>query len=64
MSTRNILERAFQIADSGTIKSLAELRNVLYGEGHTQAYLTQHLAGPLLLRQLTARIARANSDGH
>jgi hypothetical protein len=52
------VERAFQVADSGQVASVAEVRRTLYVEGYQYA-----IAGPTLSRQLIERIKRAKADG-
>jgi hypothetical protein len=46
------LERAFQLAKSGSVSDLGELRRALKAEGYSGAQLT----GPSLSRQLNALI--------
>jgi hypothetical protein len=54
--TATALERAFDIARSGRVSSMAELRQTLKAENYA---LTQ-LSGPSLARQLTALMRDAN----
>ena len=51
------LERAFQLAKSGSCGSISDIRNRLRSEG----YATAHITGKSLTRQLKALIAEARS---
>ena len=50
---KSTLERAFEIADTGRVSSIEELRHLLAKEGYSMSMLT----GPQLLKQLRKRIA-------
>jgi hypothetical protein len=51
------VERAFQLARSGTCKTLAEIRAQLIKERHVG--VSEHLVGPSLRRDLTRLCAEA-----
>jgi hypothetical protein len=51
------LERAFQLARSGQVSSLPEIRKILHGEGYYQ----KEIQGPALQRQLAGLIKTARS---
>lgn len=55
MSTLDLLERAFQLAESGRAQSVKEIRVLLAREGYSALDLLA-LSGPTLTRQLSARI--------
>jgi hypothetical protein len=57
--TRDLLERAFFIAESGRVQSISDLRAALNLEGYTYGFMSEHLCGPTLLRQLSGKIAEA-----
>jgi hypothetical protein len=50
---KSAIERAFEIAGSGEVRTIERLGQVLRGEG----YATSVLTGPVLLKQLRARMA-------
>jgi hypothetical protein len=50
MTTPTTLERAFELARSGTCSSLQDIRRRLKGEGFDQ--VEAHLAGPAIGKQL------------
>jgi hypothetical protein len=50
---KSAVERAFEIAGSGGVRTIERLGQVLRGEG----YATSVLTGPVLLKQLRARMA-------
>jgi hypothetical protein len=54
-------ERAFELAASGRIASISDLRRALASEGHSSA----QVVGPHMLRQLRQLIqqARSRSEG-
>lgn len=51
---RSTIERAFEIAASGSVKTIADIRTTLNNEG----YFTQVLTGPVLLKQLRQRMVK------
>lgn len=53
MNCKSTLERAFELAESGDISSIEGLGRALNQEGYSLNMLT----GPLLMKQLRARIA-------
>lgn len=53
----NLVERAFELAKSGRVRSLDDIRRTLTGEGFT--HVESHLAGRSLRRQLKGLIAGA-----
>ena len=55
----SVVERAFQIAKSGKVPNIAELRKQLSEEGYGNA--TQALAGRSLANQLTRMITDART---
>ncbi len=58
-----ILERAYQIADSGTAASTKSLRTVLLAEGYGFGEVAAALHGLAIRRSLKARIHMARSTG-
>ena len=58
MSNQELLERAFALAESGSVQSLYELRTMLAKEGYTHAENAQ-IHGTLA-KQLSAKISAAN----
>ncbi len=58
MSNQSLLERAFQIADSGLASSATHIRRKLAEEGYTHGDLAQ-LGLPSLAKQLSGRIRMA-----
>ena len=54
----NVVERAFEIAESGDCGSVEELKRLLKSEGHGSA--AAHLASPSLRKQLAALIRQAD----
>ena len=63
MSSVTLLERAFAIAESGKVESVAALREALYQEGYTYNYMRQHMGSRALVRQLPAKIEAAKQNG-
>jgi hypothetical protein len=55
--SKTTLERAFELAKSGKVASVTDLRAQLKGEGYAQ----QQIEGPELGRQLRSLIAKAIS---
>jgi hypothetical protein len=55
MSNHGLLERAFALAESESIRSLNDLRQALREEGYTHYQLTQ-FAGSGLAKQLSSKI--------
>ena len=55
----SVIERAFQIAKSGTVSSIAELSEQMTAEGYDNA--EQILAGRSLALQVTRMIAEART---
>ena len=55
MHTKTILERAFELADSGEFESITDLQKRLKSEGYT----LDQLSGRTLTRQLKARMVAA-----
>jgi hypothetical protein len=55
----SVIERAFQIAKSGTVSSIAELSGQMTAEGYDNA--EQLLAGRSLSLQVTRMIAEAST---
>jgi len=55
---KSAVERAFEIAGSGEVQTIERLGHVLRREGYALNVLT----GPLLLKQLRARIAGARQS--
>jgi hypothetical protein len=53
------VERAFQIADSGQVATVSEIKRALNNEG----YLAYEISGPTLSRQLGERIKKAKANG-
>jgi hypothetical protein len=53
------VERAFQIADSGRVATVREIKRVLTDE----SYLAYEISGPTLSRQLGERIKKAKGNG-
>ena len=51
------MERAFQIARSGTCRTVREVRNALKRENYAVCEIEAHLSGTLTKRQLKALIA-------
>ncbi len=58
MGNHDFLERAFALADGGKVRTVDDIRGALLGEGYTQTVVRQ-LSGPVLSRQLRARIEAA-----
>jgi len=56
-----IIERAYQIADSGAVASTRDLRRLLVKEGYPHSQVTGELTGLAIRRSLTTRIAKARS---
>lgn len=54
-----IIERAYQMADSGEAASTKALRQALRSEGYPHSEVAAALTGLAIRRSLTARIARA-----
>jgi hypothetical protein len=52
LNCKSTIERAFEIAGSGSVDTIDGLRRVLDREG----YFTNVLTGPVLLKQLRGRI--------
>ena len=59
MSNQEFLERAFALAESGTVQSINELRALLSKDGYTYWEVRQ-LSSPTLSKQLLAKIAAAS----
>jgi hypothetical protein len=57
--TQSTLERALELARSGTVESLADLRRKLNAEQHVS--VEANLAGKSIQRQLKAAIADART---
>ena len=60
MSNQSLLERAFALAESGSVRSLPELRTMLVKEGYTHTEASQ-LSGTLA-KQLIAKITAASRE--
>lgn len=58
MGNHDFLERVFALAGGGMVRTIDDLRGALLAEGYTQKELWQ-LGGPVLSRQLRARIEAA-----
>jgi hypothetical protein len=58
MSNQRFLERAFQLAESGTVENVTAIREALVRQGYTHKETAQ-LGGTTLSKQLMARIAAA-----
>ena len=58
MTNRDFLERAFALADSGTVHSIQDMRGALLSEGYSHQEIGQ-LSGLVLTWQLLARIKAA-----
>ena len=58
-SSREMLERAFAIAESGEVGSLRDLRQALYSEGFSYSDMAQYLAGTTVTRQLSKKLGSA-----
>jgi len=56
-----VLERAFEIAGSGAVENLDEIKNKLLCEGYSQQDL-QQLKGLIVLRQLAGAITSPSSE--
>ena len=52
------VERAFQIADSGRVSTVSEIKRVLNDE----SYVAHEVSGPTLFRQLGERIKKARAN--
>jgi hypothetical protein len=52
-TSKTTIERAYEIASSGSVKDVDAINRQLYREG----YFTNMLIGPTLVRELKARIA-------
>ena len=61
MQPAGIVERAFEIARSGTCRTVREVRNALKREHYSVCEIEAHLSGTLTKRQLKALIAAATS---
>ena len=57
MSTERVLERAFELARSGTCRDLVELEVTLKREGFEQVH--EHIKGPSVRKQLNALLGAA-----
>ena len=55
---KTALERAFELAKSGTVKSVSELRNKISREG----YMAAQIEGAALGRQLRGLITKATAE--
>ncbi len=53
LNCKSTIERAFELAGSGAVATVDAVKHALHAEG----YNTNMLTGPLLLKQLRARIA-------
>jgi hypothetical protein len=56
--SQSTLERAFELAKSGTVDSMAQLRAKIKAEG----YAVAQIDGPTLGRQLRALITKSKAD--
>jgi hypothetical protein len=59
MSNLNLVQRAFELADSGNYTRVGEIRMALSREGYTLLEMSQ-LSGKHLVRQLRARMLAAS----
>ena len=57
---KNIIERAVELASSGSYSSVSDICKQLTRENY--AYAEAHLGGALTRRQLTARISSARAE--
>ena len=57
----SLIERAFQIADSGSVADTTELRKVLQVEGYGSGMMTSTLSGRSIRTQLQTRIKKART---
>jgi hypothetical protein len=58
MQTASVVERAFQLAQSGQFTSVTRVRERLRGEGYTHADIAAHLGGAAVQKSLKALVAR------
>ena len=58
-SPREMIERAFALAESGQVGSLRDLRQALYSEGFSYSDMSQYLAGTTVTRQLSIKLSSA-----
>jgi hypothetical protein len=61
MNNHDLLQRAFEIADTGEVSSMVELRRKLASEGFAQ-WQTDQLGDKGLRKQLTDKIRTSNSS--
>jgi hypothetical protein len=61
MGNRELLERAFALAESGRVRTIKDIRTTLMREGFTYFDLGQ-LSGTTLSKQIARAIAAAKSD--
>jgi hypothetical protein len=59
MSERRLIERAFQLAETGELTSTSELRQRLKHEGYAEVTISVSLHGPFIRRQLRETISAA-----
>ena len=57
----NIIDRCYQLANSGAYEGTADIRRQLIAEGYSQGLVSVHLAGPLLKKKLSDFCAAAQS---
>jgi hypothetical protein len=60
MSNQSLLERAFELAESGTVEDTRALQQKLLKEGFTYRQISQ-IGGSALSKQLLAKITDAKS---
>jgi hypothetical protein len=58
-SRPSIIERAFDLASSGRVQSVSEIRSALKLEGYSEDW---HIQGPTLTKQLMKLIAKAKGS--
>jgi hypothetical protein len=58
----NIIDRCYELANSGAYDGTADIRRQLIAEGYSQGLVSVHMAGPLLKKKLSDFCAAAQSQ--
>ena len=62
MNTTNVVERAFELAQSGRFASVSEIKAELKRERFASAEVEPHLAGKLIQKQLRDALASCRAE--
>lgn len=62
MSQAGVIERAFEVANSGSCQSFENVRKTLKKSGYTDSAIEQYLGGPAIRKQIRDACRRSRTD--